>query len=149
MEVRSLVVHSNFSVFRRTSVFVFRWTHGRRKGRAGGALTPWILKLLAKNVIFSISRGKKQILRLLPAPWKNLWENPQLAPWKKSLRCPWMNLWVVEQQVKMDVSIWDAVHSHSMAVSAEWSRCLGYRHGVLETVLLLCDEAQQVGCLRG
>ena len=36
-----------------------------------------------------------------------------------------MNLWVVEQQVKMDVSIWDAVHSHSMGVSAEWSRCLG------------------------
>jgi len=24
----------------------------------------------------------------------------------------------------MDVSIWDAVHSHSMGVSTEWSRCL-------------------------
>ena len=40
MKVRSLVVHSNFSAFHRTSVFVVRWTHGRRKGRAGGALHP-------------------------------------------------------------------------------------------------------------
>jgi len=27
---------------------------------------PWILKLLAKKVVFSISRGKKQISPLLP-----------------------------------------------------------------------------------
>jgi len=32
-------------------------------------------------------------------------------------------------------------------VSAEWSRCPW--HDVLETVWLKCDEAQQVGCLRG
>jgi len=31
-------------------------------------------------------------------------------------------------------------------VSAEWSRC---PDGVLEIVWLHCDEAQQVGCLRG
>jgi len=30
-------------------------------------------------------------------------------------------------------------------VGTEWSRW----HGMLETVWLLCDEAQQVGCSRG
>ena len=34
-------------------------------------------------------------------------------------------------------------------VSAEWSKCPGFRHSALETVWLLCDEAQQVGYLRG
>jgi len=33
-------------------------------------------------------------------------------------------------------------------VSAEWSRCPGSWHDMLETVRLHCDEAQQVGCLR-
>jgi len=49
----------------------------------------------------------------------------------------------------MDVSIWGAVHLHSMDgwalsgadVQAPW-------HGVLETVWLHCDEAQQVRCLQ-
>ena len=64
--------------------------------------------------------------------------------------CCEMNWWVVVRPVQMGVSIWDAVHSHSMDrwalsgadVQAPW-------HGVLETVWLLCDGAQQVGCLRG
>ena len=51
---------------------------------------------------------------------------------------------------KMGVSIWDAVPYHSMDrwvlsgadVQAPW-------HGVLETVGLHWDEAQEVGCLRG
>jgi len=37
-------------------------------------------------------------------------------------------------------------------VSVEWSMCPTVQvplHSVLETVRLLCDEAQQVGCLRG
>jgi len=50
----------------------------------------------------------------------------------------------------MGVSIWGAVHLHSMdgwalsgeGVQAPW-------HGALETVWLHCDEAQQVGNLRG
>ena len=49
----------------------------------------------------------------------------------------------------MGVSIRGAVRLHSMdgralsgaGVQASW-------HGVLETVWLHCDEAQQVGCLR-
>jgi len=51
---------------------------------------------------------------------------------------------------KMDVSIWGAVHLHSIDgwalsgadVQAPWP-------AVLEIVWLHCDEAQQVGCLRG
>ena len=44
------------------------------------ALTPWILKLLAKKVLFSISRGKNQISPFLALPWKKVWEYPLLAP---------------------------------------------------------------------
>jgi len=56
-------------------------------GREGKA--PWILKLLAKKVVFSISRGKKQILSLLAPPGKNLGKTPYcLPPWKKSFRRP-------------------------------------------------------------
>ena len=64
--------------------------------------------------------------------------------------CYQMNWWAVERQVQMHVSIWGAVHLHSMdrrgpngaGVQAPW-------HGVLETVWLHGDEIQQVGCLRG
>jgi len=49
--------------------------------------SPWILKLLAKKVVFSISGGKKQILPLL-APPGNFWENPLLAPMEKFLPTP-------------------------------------------------------------
>jgi len=38
--------------------------------------SPWILKLLAKKVVFSISGGKKQILPLLAPPWKFLGKSP-------------------------------------------------------------------------
>ena len=59
------------------------------------------------------------------------------------------NWWDVVLREQMGVSIWDAVHLHSMDgwalsgadVQAPW-------HGVLETVWLHCDEARQVGCLR-
>jgi len=64
--------------------------------------------------------------------------------------CCQMNWWDVVRLVQMDVSIWGAVHLHSMDgwalsgadVQAPW-------HSVLETVWLHCDEAQEVGCLRG
>ena len=64
--------------------------------------------------------------------------------------CGQMNWCVVARRARMGVSIWDAVHSQSVDrwvlsgadVKAPW-------HGVLEAVWLLCDEAQQVGCLRG
>jgi len=49
------------------------------EGGEGGAKTPWILKLLAKKVVFPISRGKNQISPLL-VPRKKFWENPLLAP---------------------------------------------------------------------
>jgi len=63
--------------------------HGRRKGKAGGPRTPWILKIFAKKVIFLVSRGKKQILPLLP-PLEKFWKNTLMAcPWKKSFRRPW------------------------------------------------------------
>jgi len=61
-----------------------------------------------------------------------------------------MNWWVVVRRVQMGVSILGAVQLHSMdgwalsgvGVWAPW-------HGVLQTVWLHCDEAQQVRCLRG
>jgi len=64
--------------------------------------------------------------------------------------CCQKNWWVVVRRVQMSVSIWGAVHLHLMDgwalggadVHAPW-------HGVLETVWLHCDEAQQVECLRG
>ena len=58
--------------------------------RRGGLSPPWILKLLAKKVVFSISRGKKQISPLLPPPGKHLGKIPYCPPpWKKSFRRPW------------------------------------------------------------
>jgi len=58
--------------------------------------------------------------------------------------CCQINWWVVVRRVQMGVSIWGAVHLHSLDgwalsgadVQAPW-------HGVLETVWLHCDEAQQ------
>jgi len=38
---------------------------------AGGLLPPWILKLLANKIFFSISRGKKQNSPFLSSPGKN------------------------------------------------------------------------------
>jgi len=43
---------------------------------------PWILKLSVKNVIFWISRGKKQISPLLPPPEKFLGKSPTGPPRK-------------------------------------------------------------------
>jgi len=63
--------------------------------------------------------------------------------------CHQMNRCVVEQGVQMGVSISYAVHSHSMDrwVLSE-ADVKDPCEGVLETVWLLCNEAQQVGCLR-
>ena len=74
-------------------------------------------------------------------------DDPPTAP---HVSCCQKNWWVAVRRVQMGVSIWDAVHLHSMDgwalsgadVQAPW-------HGFLEIVWLLCDEAQQVGCLRG
>ena len=63
---------------------------GRGGGR-GGALPFWILKLLAKKVVFSISRGKNQISPCVPPPLeKILGKSPTGPPWKKSFRRPWL-----------------------------------------------------------
>ena len=54
------------------------------------------------------------------------------------------------RRVQTDVSICDAVHSHSMvrwALSEADVQAPG--HGVPKTVWFLCDETQQVGRLRG
>jgi len=58
------------------------------EGGEGGAKTPWILKLLAKKVVFPISRGKNQISPLLVPPEKILGKSPTGPPWKKSFRRP-------------------------------------------------------------
>jgi len=52
--------------------------HGRRKGGAGGGLSlpegpSWILKYLAKKVVFLVLSGK-------PPSWKKIWNNPLVAP---------------------------------------------------------------------
>ena len=56
---------------------------------AGGALASlWILKLLAKKVVFSILRAKKQISPLLAHPGKIFGKIPYCLPWKKILPTP-------------------------------------------------------------
>ena len=59
------------------SLFVCSWA-SEVGGRVG--LSPWILKWLAKKVVFSISRTENQISPLLAQPWKKFWENPLLPP---------------------------------------------------------------------
>ena len=69
--------------------------------------------------------------------------------WNDELLCGGL---LCGQTPQIGVSILDAVYSHSVnrwglseaGVQAPW-----YRYGVLETVWLLCDEAQKVGCLLG
>ena len=65
-----------------------------------GAPLPWILKISAKNVVFLLSSGKKQISPLLPSLEK-FWKNLQVPPWKKSFRrpCPsWDQLKAAEME---------------------------------------------------
>jgi len=62
---------------------------GHRKRAARGAKTPWILKILAKKVVFLISRAKTQISSLLPPPENILEKSPSAPPWKKSFWRPW------------------------------------------------------------
>ena len=63
--------------------------------------------------------------------------------------CCQMNWWDV-RRVQMGVSIWTAVYLHLMERRALSGAVVqAPRHDALETVWLHCDEAQQVGCLRG
>jgi len=83
MKVRNLVVHSNFSAFHRTSVFVVRLTY-----ELSSIGTKWVPRLE---------------MACIPTRWASALSGTDVqAPW----------------------------------------------HGVLETVWLLCEEAQQDGCLR-
>ena len=64
--------------------------------------------------------------------------------------CCQMNWWDVVRRVQMSVSIWTALYLHLMDVRAlSGADVLAPWHDALETVWLHCDEAQQVGCLRG
>ena len=56
--------------------------------RAGGLGSSWILKWLAKIVVFSISRGKNQISLLLAPPGKNFGKIPSCPPLEKILLTP-------------------------------------------------------------
>jgi len=46
------------------------------EGGAGGVAFPWILKILAKKVVFLVFSGKKQILLLLTPLLEKIWKNP-------------------------------------------------------------------------
>jgi len=81
-----------------------------------------------KKVVFSISRGKKQISPLLPPLWKKFWENLLLAPlWKKSFWCPWFYtkhaacflIYVVGQKVRIISSNHRIKHIRYYQLSAE------------------------------
>jgi len=64
--------------------------------------------------------------------------------------CCQMNLWYVVQLVQMGVSIWTAGYLHTMDGKAlSGTDVQAPRHDALETVWPHCDEAQQIGCLRG
>ena len=75
-------------------------------------------------------------------------DDPPSAP--QVCCCYQMNWWVLVRRVQMGVSIWGAVHLHSMdgwVLSGEGAQAPW--HDVLQTVWLHCDETQQVECLRG
>jgi len=64
--------------------------------------------------------------------------------------CCQMNWWVVVRRAHMGVSTWGAVRLHSMdgwVLSGAGVQAPYY--SFLETAWLNCNEAQQVGCLRG
>jgi len=58
------------------SVFILWTSLWASKGGSKSPLGFW--NYWQKKVVFSISRGKKQISPL-PPPWKKIWENPLLA----------------------------------------------------------------------
>jgi len=75
-------------------------SEGSEGGEGEVEASPWILyfdvfllKVLAKKVVFSVSSGWNEISPLLVPlenPFSYLWKNPQLPlPWKKSFRRPW------------------------------------------------------------
>jgi len=81
-----------FSIHR-TSVFVVRLTHGRRMGRAGGALPPLDFEINSKKILFFQFRGvKNKFHHFWHPPGKIFGKIPYWPRWKKSLRRPWMNL---------------------------------------------------------
>ena len=71
-----------------------------------------------------------------------------IRPMRCTCCCCQISWWDVLRRVQTGVSIWDAMHSHSVdgwaligaGVQAPW-------HSVLWIVWLLCDKAQKVGCL--
>ena len=72
-------VQTDQSYFSQATLNWERYGHGRRRG---GLSPPWILKLLAKKVVFSISRGKNQISPLLAPPGKILGKSSTAPPGK-------------------------------------------------------------------
>ena len=63
-------------------------TMGVGRGGSRRGLAPWILKLLAKKVVFSISRGKNQISPRLTPLEKILGKSPTGPPLEKILPTP-------------------------------------------------------------
>jgi len=55
-------------------------TMGVGRGAGRGLGPPLILKLLAKKVVFSISRGKNKLHHYWPPPGKNLGKIPYCPP---------------------------------------------------------------------
>ena len=64
------------------SFYTWNGCMGVGRGGAERSLPPWILKILAKKVVFLVSSGKKQMLPLLAPPRKILEKNPSGSPWK-------------------------------------------------------------------
>jgi len=54
------------------------------EGGRGGLGHPWVLKISAKKVVFSISRGKKSDFTTLGLPGKILEKSPSDPPGKNS-----------------------------------------------------------------
>lgn len=61
--------------------------HGRRKGRQGVQGPPWILKTLAKMVVFLVLSGKKRFNHFCPS-WEILGKIPWCPPLEKILLTP-------------------------------------------------------------
>jgi len=67
---------------------MFVLSMGVGRGGRGRPWPPRILKLLAKKVVFSISRGKNQISPLLAPPGKNFGKIPYWPPLEKIFPTP-------------------------------------------------------------
>ena len=81
-------LHFHFFVVHRINMMYNNTMGVGREAR--GPRLPWILKLLAKKVVFSISRGKNQSSPLL-APWKNFGKIPNWPPLETIFPTPMNN----------------------------------------------------------